>query len=1078
MLHPGLLGARRGQPLLRVTFLGAALLSGLLAATAAFAAAGLTRLKSGPIAISPDASSVWVVDPDADLVTRIDTGPDTVVAQIAVGDDPRNLSITPDGNEVWVTNYGSNTASVVSAASNSVVATLPTLHGPFGILINPAGTRAHVVNQLSDSLLTFDVGSRTVVDRKPLSHRPRAIAMLPDGSKFFVQQFLSLNTTMRTDFFDGSGNSLGNAFEVLFGPVPQGDGGYPGIVQAFAVGPTDTTLWIPCLDVNPQNGPINFPGTGQLTLNSTMQAVVREVRIGAKVEMAEGPNWGRRRLNPAGANVQMPADVAFTSDRAYAYVACSFSNDVLKINTGTNPPSTVLEIPVGAYPSGIVISPTADKAYVANFLSRSVSVINTLADTVTATIPTAPEMLSPDILNGKKLFNTSTGRMSTNSRIACAGCHPEGTHDGVNWDFSQFGDGKRNTQNLPGIFAKQPLHTIGDRDEVQDFEANIQVLHFGQGLADGTDNPSVGPPNAGRSPDLDDLAAYVNSIRLRNESPFRSPVDQSLTASAAAGKTLFESEETGCRYCHPEPLFTDNLLHDVGTYLSNDTSGYQGFVTPGLRNIFDSDPYLHAGHANTLDEVLVLRNPNDQHGRTSQLSSAQRADLVAYLKSIVSGKEDTTPPGIEFVRTADVTEVIVRFLEPVDGASATDLSNYSITNGISILSASLDPFQTYMGKDGLTVHLFTTPHEAGLTYTLTVAGVKDLSMNANAIPAPGYSADYAFTEQAPFTFSNFDSLYTSRLGRDTYIESGQPTLNFGFSPDLKVGVNASTTRALVRFDFYPMLSTVVADTNDILSAKIRLRLKSQASATPSTIHAYRLIRSFVEGSGGAAGAASSGQSNWNSAREGRFAWGTPGADLATSGVEGENPSTYNKIYDRTFTPDDSAVVSVVDSAYEWDVTHSVRWAFAHPYFYNFGHVFRDASESPLSEKVFYSLEDEVETNRPALVITVATDAAVGVESDAGSGTLAYSLAASRPNPAPGAATLAFTLPRAERATLRVFDVSGRAVRTLAEGAFGPGRHEIAWDGRDDRGTPVGSGTYVYRIKAGRWSDVRRLVLVR
>jgi YVTN family beta-propeller protein len=1036
----------------------------------------MIRYKSGPIAISQDGTAVWTVNPDNDTVTRIDAGPDTVVVSIAVGDNPKFLTISPDGGEVWVTNFNSNTVSVISAATNSVVATLPTLLGPAGVLIAPNGLKAYVVNQRSDSLLTFDVASRTVIDRDLLPHRPRAIAMQNNGAKFFVQQYLSKGTVQQTAFFDSSGVSIGSSFEILFGPVPQGDGGYPGVVQAFAVARADTTLWFPCMDVNPQNGPVNFPGTGQLTLNSTLQAVIREVRIGPKVEMPEGPGVGRRRLNSAGANVQMPADIAFTSDGTSAYLPCSFSDDVLKINTSTNPPTTLVEIPVGAYPHGIALSPVADRAYVANFLDRNVSVINTVNDQVIATIPTATETLSPSILNGKKLFSTSTGRLSTNARIACAGCHPEGQHDGVNWDFSQFHDGKRNTQNLSGIFATQPLHTIGDRDEVQDFEHNIHALHFGAGLADGADNASVGAPNAGRSQDLDDLAEYVNSIPVRNESPYRNIADQSLTASALAGKSLFEDTVVGCKYCHPEPLFTDNLLHDVGTFLSNDTSGYQGFKTASLREIYETDPYLHAGHATTLTDVIGARNPFDEHGKTSQLNTQQRTDLVAYLNSIVAGREDTTPPRIEYVRAVDGTEVIVRFLEPVEEASATNIANYSIDNGVSVLSASVDPFVSYMGRDLLTVHLYTTPLTGGIHYTVTVQGVNDHAGIPNTMSSPA-SAGFTYGPGGPvFTFSNVDTLYTARLARDTYIENGQPTWNYGKSTELKVGVGSSIARSMVKFDFFPMLSTVVSDTNDIVSAKIRLTLKSQASSSPVTIRAYRLLKYFVEGSG--SGQALTNQGTWNSAREGRLPWGSTGANASASGVEGDVSADYLAANDRAFTSDDAQTVSTVGAVTEWDVTHAVRWAFAHPYYYNFGHVFFANPESPSSEKVFYSLEDPTEANRPQLVITLAINNPTGVESGLGGPTAEYVLSPSRPNPVRAQATIGFSLPREEMVAIRVFDVSGRAVRTVVEERFGPGAHEAVWDGRDDRGGQVAPGHYFYRIKAGRWSDVKRLTVVR
>lgn len=1076
----------------------------LLSPMTASAAKGLARYKSGPIAISRDGAAVWVVNSDANSVTRIAAGPDTVVAEIPVGRTPKNLAIAPNGSEVWVTNHESNTVSIVSAATNTVVATLPTLLGPYGVVLSPNGTKAYVVNQVSDSLLTFDVATRTVIDRDPVGHRSRAIAITSDGSRIMVQQWIAEWGQMITSFLDENGGSLSAASLGLAGPVPQGDGGFAGCALGISVGPGDSILWVPDLDQNWDNGPIKYPGEGQLTLNSTMQAVVREVRISDRTEILEHSAGGRRRLNTAGANVQMPADIAFTADGAFAYIPCAFSNDVLKIATRTNPPSTLLEIPVGDYPNGIAISPTAERAYVSNAFSRNVMVLNTASDAVIDTITTTAETLAPNILNGMKLFFTSTGRMSTNARITCAGCHPDGYPDGFNWDFTQFGNGRRNTRSPRVLSTYAPLLSPGTWDEIQDGEWSIQGVHFGEGLADGTDNPPVGAPNAGRSQDLDDLAAFVHTLAIRDESPARNP-DQSLTASAAAGKVIFDSDEAGCRFCHPEPLFTDKLRHDVGTYLietdaggcegchppmsaavkaeygarvltSDTQSGYLGYVTPTLCSIYDTDPYLHNGKARYLQSVVGGLNPHDEHGQTTHLTTEERYDLIAYLRSIVRGREDVTPPRIEFVRATDVTEVVVRFLEPVDPASATDIGNYSIDNGVSVMSASLEPFSTFMGCDGLTVHLYTSPHAPATTYTLTVQGVKDASMNGNTAAA---SATYEYAPQATFVFSNIDSLYTSRLARDAYMDEGAPTWNFGRSADFRVGKSGATRRGLLLFDFYPMLSTIVADSSDIVSAKIRLRLRDQAAADSVTIYAYRLLRYFAEGSGGAvAGQANPNQTNWNSIREGRVAWGASGASQNVPGCEGDVTADYLAAADRAFTPEDSARVAATGEFYEWDVTRSVRWRFANPLFWDFGHVFVAADEVEGSEKIFCSLEDSVEAYRPQLVVTVRADAAVGVPfADAGASS-GYALAPSRPNPTRGNTTFAFALPKPEHVTLRLFDASGRAVRVLSESAFPAGVHEIAWDGKGGDGSEAASGTYFYRIKAGRFSQVGRLTVVR
>ncbi len=63
-------------------------------------------------------------------------------------------------------------------------------------------------------------------------------------------------------------------------------------------------------------------------------------------------------------------------------------------------------------------------------------------------------------------------------------------------------------------------------------------------------------------------------------------------------------------------------------------------------------------------------------------------------------------------------------------------------------------------------------------------------------------------------------------------------------------------------------------------------------------------------------------------------------------------------------------------------------------------------------------------------------------------------------------------------SLVVYDVRGGRVRTLVNGARAPGRFVAEWDGRDDAGTPVGSGVYFYRMTTGAFQDARKMVLLK
>jgi len=84
-----------------------------------------------------------------------------------------------------------------------------------------------------------------------------------------------------------------------------------------------------------------------------------------------------------------------------------------------------------------------------------------------------------------------------------------------------------------------------------------------------------------------------------------------------------------------------------------------------------------------------------------------------------------------------------------------------------------------------------------------------------------------------------------------------------------------------------------------------------------------------------------------------------------------------------------------------------------------------------------------------------------------------------PNPLRGASTVRFDLARAADLRLEVFDLSGRRVATLADGAFTPGRYNYRWDGHGENGGMAGAGLYFLRMTgAGIPTGTARLAVVR
>ena len=105
------------------------------------------------------------------------------------------------------------------------------------------------------------------------------------------------------------------------------------------------------------------------------------------------------------------------------------------------------------------------------------------------------------------------------------------------------------------------------------------------------------------------------------------------------------------------------------------------------------------------------------------------------------------------------------------------------------------------------------------------------------------------------------------------------------------------------------------------------------------------------------------------------------------------------------------------------------------------------------------------------------DAAVGVPEAPRPGA-APALAPNWPNPFNPRTTLRFDLPAAGPARLEVYDVAGRLVRSLVHADLPAGVHDAVWDGTDDAGLGVASGSYVARLSAGGRVATARMALIR
>lgn len=90
----------------------------------------------------------------------------------------------------------------------------------------------------------------------------------------------------------------------------------------------------------------------------------------------------------------------------------------------------------------------------------------------------------------------------------------------------------------------------------------------------------------------------------------------------------------------------------------------------------------------------------------------------------------------------------------------------------------------------------------------------------------------------------------------------------------------------------------------------------------------------------------------------------------------------------------------------------------------------------------------------------------------------YALFQNRPNPFNAETRMTFALAEKGRASLRIYNLRGQLVRTLVDEEREAGVHSVVWDGKDDRGRPIGSGIYVCRLEAGGLVRIKKIVCIR
>ncbi len=629
-------------------------------------------LESIPVGLEPVAlalandGQLWVVNHLSDSVSIVDVSrtPARVVNTLFTGDEPRDIVFAGTGNKwafITAAHRGQNapfnpqltTAGVGRAdvwvfdAANPGTAlggTPATVLNMFGDTLrglgrNADGTRVYaaVLNSGNKTtVLKADIPQGGITTKAPPTTSPDGTVQ--PLTPLIVQKNAAGNWVDSGDPRTNTAPRTWNARVKL--NLPDLDvftidttGTLPRVVAS--VSGVGTTLYN--VAVNPVSGRVYVSNTEARNLtrfegSGARGTTVRGNFVDSRITVINGTTATPRKLNKhitsyaqatgtaaeRALALSTPLEMAVSRDGTNLFVTAMGSNRLARIATaGLENDSFALSAAnqvtlTGGGPTGVVLDPTRNLAYVATRLDNGISVVNTAAATMSETAHV--RMFNPepaDIVNGRPFLYDA---LLTSSRgdSSCAGCHIFGDMDHLAWDLGNpdenstanpnryspeapnFGrtarfhplKGPMTTQTLRGMRGQGPLHWRGDKT------GNVRAT--GQTLEDaafkefnGAFVNLLGRATQLTTAQMDSFAKFALKL-VYPPNPIAN-LDGSWTAEQTTSLNMYNTQRTDglstCNDCHTVNVATGRFGTD-GTMAVEGNNVAENFKIAQLRNMY------------------------------------------------------------------------------------------------------------------------------------------------------------------------------------------------------------------------------------------------------------------------------------------------------------------------------------------------------------------------------------------------------------------------------------------------------------------------------------------------------------
>lgn len=604
-----------------VSIVASCLLTGLL-----HAGEGTPRQWLSPhTLVGGNGNVLYVAAAATEKLVLFDPTTEKVTGQIPLACLPSGMVLSPDGRRLYVTDDSPlGEVYVVDTATRQATLLAKVGHTPNAPVLSPDGKTLYLCNRFNNDISAIDTSSGKALWRTPVLREPVAAAVTPDGSMLVVANHLPAGRSdgdyvaAAVSLLDTQGKNapiaigLPNGSTALLGLCLSPDGAYAyvthilGRYQLFT-GQLErgwvNTNALSIIDLKRRKW-LNTVLLDDVDLGAANPWDVKCTADGRRLIVTLSGTHEVCLIDRHGLHARLAKAAAGERITAVTKSAEDVPNDFSFLT----PVKQRVKLP-GKGPRGLAVMGT--KVFATEYFTDSLGVIDLDGGHPgkARSVPLQASMPLNDVHRGEMLFHDAT--LCFQQWQSCASCHPgSGRVDVLNWDLLNDGIGNpKNTKSLLLAHQTPPSMSLGVRANARvAVRAGLRSVLF------------ASRPDS----DTEAIYRYIESL-----TPIPSPylVNGKLGSAALRGQQLFR--DAGCASCHNGSYYTNGKLFNVGTGSEDDST--QTYDTPTLVEVWRTAPYLHDGRAATIRDVLTVHNPHDRHGRTSQLTDEQIADLAEFV---------------------------------------------------------------------------------------------------------------------------------------------------------------------------------------------------------------------------------------------------------------------------------------------------------------------------------------------------------------------------------------------------------------------------------------------------------------